>query len=215
MYRLSGIAYIIIFITGFYANFLVVEKVKQIKNYAELTAIQDDINRGVFGFIIMLLFDTVLIFSLYSITKFEGKLTAVLASVFRLFHAIFFSLGLYALSEIYNLETISSNTFYIALNRIINHFDFYWTVGLLFFSVHLYLLSKLVYDLHGKNRLLSLLLFVASIGYFLDSSLQLGFPNLYSSYENIMTFIVVIPAVLGELSFTLWLLYFGFSKKKI
>ncbi len=60
-------------------------------------------------------------------------------------------------------------------------------------------------------NLISGLLIIASLGYFIDSSARL----LYSGYDDYQSFFetgVLLTGALGELSFTVWLLYKGFKK---
>jgi len=80
-----------------------------------------------------------------------------------------------------------------------------WLIGLVFFSIHLYFLGYLVFKSEYIPRILGVLLIVASLGYMIDCLANLLISN-YADYAEIFSLIVIIPGVIGELSFTFWLL---------
>jgi hypothetical protein len=51
-------------------------------------------------------------------------------------------------------------------------------------------------------------LIIAASGYLIDSFANLLLPN-YADYEAIFALVVIIPGIIGELSFTFWLLLKG------
>jgi hypothetical protein len=57
-------------------------------------------------------------------------------------------------------------------------------------------------------RIIGALLVFASVGYLVDSFARVLLTN-YSDYEEILGIVVFLPAVIGELSFALWLLIKG------
>jgi hypothetical protein len=60
--------------------------------------------------------------------------------------------------------------------------------------------------------IIGILLMIAGAGYLIDSIAQFMLPN-YADVETLFMIIVVVPGVVGELSFTLWLLIRGVKER--
>lgn len=215
--KISGIAYLMIFITGFYANFAVLESHLDSSNTSITTT--NFINNhaqfgsGLFGFVLMLAFDIVLVWSLFSFTKSISKNLSYIASFFRLIHALFFGVALFKLVQIYQLTNITSSSLELQdkVKALLLDFDTLWTVGLLFFGVHLIVLGYLVIKSTYIPKTFGVLLLLAALGYILNGMAKLFMSN-YSDYKAIFEIIVIMPSVIGEFSFTIWLLIKGFRK---
>ena len=138
-----------------------------------------------------------------------------MASIFRGLHAIFFSFALYKLWEIYEL----TSTIFIFKNlensvkTLLVDFDLLWTIGLLFFAIHLIILGYLLLKSTNIPKIFGVLLILAAIGYLVDGIAKLSMSN-YVNFKDILEMVVIAPAVVGELSFTIWLLVKGFNKKQ-
>ena len=104
-------------------------------------------------------------------------------------------------------------TYKIRVSELLFDFDTLWTVGLLFFGIHLILLGYLVIKSTYIPKTLGLLLILAAIGYIIDGMAKLFMSN-YIDYKDIFEIIVIMPSVIGEFSFTVWLLIKGFKKQK-
>ena len=145
--KISGIAYVMIFISGFYANFVVLESLVDINNPS--ITITNFINNhsqfenGLLGFVMMLFFDALLVWSLFDLTKIVSKKATFIASSFRLLHVLFFGVALFKLREVYQLTFNASNSKALQniVTKLLLDFDTLWTVGLLFFGVHLIVLG--------------------------------------------------------------------------
>jgi hypothetical protein len=216
--KISGIAYVMIFLAGFYANFAVLESLIDSSNPSITTSNfinnHSQFGNGLIGFLVMLFFDLVLVWSLFGITKSISKNASYIASFFRLLHALLFGFALFKLWEIYHLTFNTSNTtnLQITVSELLFDFDTLWTVGLLFFGVHLILLGYLAIKSTYIPKTIGLLLILAAIGYIIDGMAKLFMSN-YSDYKDIFEVIVIMPSVIGEFSFTVWLLIKGFNKK--
>jgi hypothetical protein len=216
--RISGIAYLMIFLAGFYANFAVLESLID-KHNSAITAsnfINNHIQlgNGLLGFAVMLCFDALLVWSLFGLTKSTSKRMSYLASFFRLLHALFFGVALFKLWAAYQITfnaTISTNL-QNQVSELLLDFDTLWTVGLLFFGVHLLVLGYLALKSITIPNAIGILLMLAAIGYIMDSTAKLMMPN-YIDYKDVFEMVVIIPSVIGEFSFTVWLLIMGFKKQ--
>lgn len=217
MRRLSiigGVGYVIIFITGIFANFIVLESLRGADPIATLHNIQHSNEfylQGVFAFVIMLLADLLLTWVLYKLFKEYNPKRSFNTAIFRLINVIFFAAALYFLFSIQSqIGSGSLNEVELAklIESSLTMFDAIWLAGLIFFGVHLVLLSKLLVESGKLHRSISALLFIAGVGYVLDSCLQLFYSG-YNAISEVSTFIVVLPGLIGELALTFWLLLKG------
>ncbi|MDG5491283.1 DUF4386 domain-containing protein [Psychroserpens sp. SPM9] len=216
--KISGIAYVMIFIAGFYSNFAVLESLVDSNNPTITTANfisnHSQFGIGLLGFVVMLFFDVLLVWSLTGLTKSVNRKITYIASLFRLLHALFFGIALFKLWSIYLLTSnasISDILKHSVVNLLID-FDTFWTIGLLFFGIHLIILGYLVLKSVDIPKALGFLLLLAAIGYILDGTAKLFMSN-YIDYKDVFEIIVVMPSVIGEFSFTIWLLVIGFKKQ--
>lgn len=79
-----------------------------------------------------------------------------------------------------------------------------------FFGLHCFLLGFLLYRSDLFPRIFGILMTIAGIGYLLESFGNFLFPE----YESILTWVVAIPAVLGEVTLCLWMLVKGVRTPK-
>lgn len=216
--KASGIAYLCIFIFGFYANFAILESLVTVNNTEQtvLNIINNSFQfkKGLIGFCIMLLSDVFLIWSLFKITKSIHKTLSYTASFFRGLHASFFLMAFIKLAQVYHITALKTKAIVIQTEVIslLSNFDKLWTIGLLFFSVHLLLLGYIALKTNHIPKIIALLLMVAAFGYFFDGIAKL-FLTTYDNYQFFFNAIVICTGVIGELSFTIWLLIIGFSQK--
>ena len=218
--KISGFAYAMIFFTGFYANFAILSGLIEIDNPSKtLSNISNNLNlfrNGLLSFLLMLLFDIVLIAYLFNLTKAVNRNWSYIASGFRMLHALFFGMALLKLNEVFNITNSVgySNEQSKAVMDLLSTFDELWTVGLLFFGVHLLILGYLAIKANHIPNFLAYLLIIAAFGYFVDGIAKLNF-NAYYDYQIYFEASVVLTGVIGELSFTIWLLIVGFLKRNL
>lgn len=215
--RVSGISYLMIFLAGFYANFFVLETMvvpldpkTTVTNFIQYRPM---LRAGILGFVVMLLFDVTLVGSLYYITNQANRRLSILASGFRLLHALAFAIALASLFHIYQL---TGHTDYLNLEQIqpaimsaLANFDTIWTLGLLLFGVHLIFLGYLCLKSKWVAKFVGVMLLLAAVGYLTDCTAKLFMGN-YVDYQEVFGFLVIVLGVLGELTFTIWLLFKGF-----
>jgi hypothetical protein len=217
--RIAGFGYLIIFITGIYANFFVLQGLVVPDNATE-TVINISSNGslfrvGILSFIIMVVFDVILAWALYILLKPTNKNLSLLTAWLRLVNATIFSIALFNLFSV--LELLSGADYLAALEPaqsdvqvmlLLDSFNKTWLLGLVFFGIHLFLLGYLIFKSGYIPRIIGILLFIAGIGYLIDSFANFLMPN-YPDYANIFLIVVIVPGVIGELSITIWLLFMG------
>lgn len=222
--RLSGLGYLVIFLTGFFSNFYVLENLFVLGN-AEATLnniIENEMlfRYGIAGFILMVIFDLLLAWTFYILFRQVSDKLSLLSSWLRLVNAAIFGVALFKLINVLQIIT-DSNYKNIFDNNIkeaqimLSHLDFnnIWLIGLLFFGLHLLLLGYLIFKSEFIPKFIGILLFIAGLGYLVDSFAHFLLAN-YDSYKEIFELIVILPGVIGELSFTIWLLINGFFVRK-
>lgn len=221
-FALSGVSYLLIFISGFYANFAILETMVVPTN-AEVTITNfmkdhSGLGWGIFGFLAMLFFDVVLVFSLYIVTQKVNKNLSVVASGFRLLHAVCFGVALLCLVEVYLITGDSVGLNMPSLQNLVMHllqrFDEFWNIGLLLFGVHLAFLGYLSFKSDLVPKSMGYLLCLAAMGYLVSCTAQLLMPN-YKDYEQGFELLVIAFGVVGEMAFTIWLLIKGFGRNPL
>ena len=217
--RWTGVGYLIIFITGFFANFFVLEGMV-VNGDAATTAnnIASQLSTfrwGILAFLIMVIVDVVLAGPLYVLLKPVNETWSGFSSWLRLVNGTIFGVALFNLFGVLNLiaETgrngdPASREIQQELSTYLFAFDQIWLIGLVFFGLHLLLLGKLVCRSEHFPKWVGALLFIAGVGYLIDSFAQLLLPS-YNDYQSLFEMMVIIPGVLGEFSLTLFLLIKG------
>lgn len=217
--RWTGVGYLIIFITGFFANFLVIEGMVvdgDAPTTANNIATQLSTFRwGLFAFLIMVIVDVLLAGPLYLLLKPVSEHRSRFSSWLRLVNGTIFGVALFNLFGILNLFSEaglhgdpSNPEIQQQAASYLLAFDQIWLIGLVFFGLHLLLLGNLIWRSEHFPKWIGALLLFAGVGYLVDSFTHLLLPT-YSDYQNFFEMMVIIPGVLGEFSLTLWLLIRG------
>ena len=220
--KITGFGYLVIFVTGFFSNFFVLENMLVPGDGAMTVANilnNDSLYRiGIFSFILMVLVDVLLAWTLYMILLPVNRYISLLSGWLRLVNGVIFGIALYNLIVV--LKLLGKNDYITAFNTDQLHaqvmlsfetFNITWLIGLIFFGLHLLVLGYLIYKSDYISKIIGILLFVAGIGYLIDSFANFLLPD-YANYKDIFLMIVIVPGIIGELSLTFWLL---FKSKKI
>lgn len=215
----AGIGYLVIFITGIFANFFILEglvvKGNAVATFENIASNGFQFRMGILAFIIMVIFDVVLAWALYLLLIPVNRGLSLLSAWLRLVNATIFGMALYNLVSI--LPMVHSTNapalpdtgwLYGQVMLYIDAFNYTWLIGLVFFGIHLPVLGYLVFRSGYIPKILGILLFIAGIGYLSDSFARFLIAD-YVHYADIFSMVVIIPGVIGELSFTLWLLIRG------
>ena len=215
--RLTGLGYLIIFVSGFFANFYTLESMV-VDGNAQLTAENimaqfSQFQMGLAAFSIMVLVDIILAFPLYKLLKSENERIATTSSILRLINGAIFAVALFSLFDIASLAKNSSLDLVNHVKPLLTQFNMIWNVGLLFFGAHLLLLGWLILKSVNFPRIIGLLLQMAGFAYLADSGAQLFLSN-YEDYKDVFEMLVISGGVIGEFSLTLFLLIKGIRLPK-
>jgi hypothetical protein len=217
--KIAGIGYLIIFIMGIVTNFFVFGNLI-VQGNPELTVNNIMSNEllfrgGMVSWLVVLIIDIIIAWALYILLKPVNKSLSLLSSWFRLVYAAIF--GIAQLNLLIIMILLSGADFLSVFNAdqlnalvllFLNGHNYGFLIALVFFGVHLLILSYLIFNSGFSPKILGILLLLSSMGYIIDSFANFLLPD-YEDYKTIFMMIVAIPGIVGELSLTLWLLFKG------
>lgn len=216
----GGIGYLVIFVTGVFANFIVLEALKvpgdwnqTVDNFLKNSFM---FKLAIVAFILMTLADLLLTWVLDALFKESNAQLSKLTAWMRLINVALFGVALTSLVSVYSSLTVdfpSQELLIYHISSEMNSFDIMWLIGLIFFGTHLILLAILLKGTGKIHWLIWTFLLIAGFGYLIDSALQLIY-DAYSVIADWSVFIVILPGVIGELSLTCWLLIKGGRNSK-
>lgn len=154
------------------------------------------------GILVLILLDFLLSFSLYLYFKKNSNKLAMLASYFRIVYTLFFCFSTYYLF----INMAETNNTIILQNY--NSFEFIWSIGLIFFGIHLLILGFLMWLHKLIPKLLGYITIIAGISYVLVHSIKITFSDL-TELTTLLNTILAIPMAFGELGLALWLVTNG------
>ncbi|MEA2024035.1 MAG: DUF4386 domain-containing protein [Actinomycetota bacterium] len=217
--RIAGIGYLIVFVLGVFANFVVREGLIDADNAAStFTNIADSellFRAGIVAFLAVFIVDVVIAWALYVLFKNVSKELSLLTGWFRLVYTVF--LGVALIFFLVVLDLVSGAGYLTAFEPgqvnahvmlMLNAFNYAWLIGLAGFGIHLMLLGYLMLASGSAPRVLGILLAVAGAAYVFDTVANALLSN-YSDYETVFLLIVAVPSVVAELWFAVWLLTRG------
>lgn len=210
--RIAGVFYLFIFICAGFAEGYVRTGVLVPGDASATTqnilASERLFRLGLASDLLAFVFDAIVAVLLYVILKPVSKTLSLMAASFRLIaHPAIGSLNMlnhYAALAVLNGTLGINQTESFSLLFMNLHSTGYLIAGV-FFGVHLLILGYLVIKSELFPKLLGWLLGIAAFGYLIESFGSFLSPD----HTNIYTMIVTVTAVLGEISFTLWLLVKG------
>jgi SAM-dependent methyltransferase len=217
--RVAGLGYLIIIVTGIFAEFFVRSSLIVPGDAAatanNIAASELLFRTGIASELIMLLCDVLVAVALYVLFKGVDKSLALLAAFFRLAHASIVGVNLLntyvpllLLGDAAYLTAFDLEQLHALVLLFLQAHSFGYVIGLVFFGVHCLILGYLVFRSGYVPRILGVLLIVASLGYLMDSFSRALLVN-YAEYETVFLLIVFVPAFMAEVSFCLWLLVKG------
>lgn len=217
--RAAGLGYLIIFISGFFANFFVLEGLvvdgDAVATFENIGNNLLQFRWGIVSFLIMVVADVLMAWLLYLLLAPVNKHLSQLSAWLRLVNGAIFGLALFHLFDV--LQLLSGADYLAAIDPAdlaartmlsLGSFNYTWLIGLVFFGLHLLVLGYLVLKSGYLPKALGILLLLSAMGYLIDSFAQFLMPQ-YADYQSIFQLIVVVAGVVGEFSFTAWLLVKG------
>jgi len=213
--RVAGILYLSIVPLAIFSQFYVLNNFV-VPGDAATTANNIVASEGLFriglvGWLIIFLIEIVLSVILYILLKPVSKTLSLVAMVSRLTMTAVQGISLLILfivlllsSGAAYLTVFDTGQLHALVLLFLDAHSYGYAIGMIFFSLHTFVLGYLVFRSGYFPRILGVLFVIASLGYLIDS-----FAILFSaSYEETPVFIA-IPIAAAELIWPLWLLFKG------
>lgn len=219
--RIAGVFYLIIIVSGIYAQFFV-RATLLVPGDAAATASNVIASEGLFRLGItadmaMILSDVALGILFYVLLKAVNPGLSLMAAFFRLAQAAVLAINLLNLFLVTQLLSGADYLAAIGTPQLQSWALFFfnahatgYAIGLLFFAMNCLVFGYLVYKSGYFPRILGILLIFAGFGYTADTLARTLLSD-YASYEMLFGIVVFGPAVLGEAAMTLWLLIKGIN----
>lgn len=222
--KVAGGGYLVIILCGIFAEF-VIRSGLVVPGDAAATAANILASEGLFRIgmasdLVMLIFDVIVALALYVLFARVSKSLALLAVFFRLVHSAIYGLNL--INLFFVLKLLGGTGYLSAFDQrqlqaqamfFLDGHSYGYILGLVFFGVHCLLLGYLVYRSGFLPRIIGVLLVFASLGYLIDSFANVLMTD-YADHADLFMLVVAVPAVIGELSFSLWLLIKGVNPER-
>lgn len=196
-----------IFAEGFVRQSLIVPRdaVVTVNNTSNNVAL---FRTGILSFLVVIALDIVVAWALYIFLKPINNSISLLTAWFRVVYATIFAVSLFNLVSILSYLNSADYMQVFAKEQLLSQvmlsvkaFNDGWSIGFIFFALHLGLLGYLVLKSGFIPKFIGILLVIAGLGYLTDSLGKFIFPG-YSIEVSMVTFI-------GELVFMFWLLFKG------
>ncbi len=216
---IAGAGYFIIFVLGLVTNFFIFGNLI-LHGDAEATALNIASNQmlfrgGLVSWLVVLIIDVVIAWALYEFLKPVNKSLSLLTAWFRLVYITIF--GITQLNLLFVIILLSGAGFLSVFNAaqinslvllFLSGHNYGFLLALVFFGVHLLMLSYMIFISGFAPKFLGILLMLSGLGYIIDSTANFLMID-YDNYKTIFMMIVAIPGIIGELTLTLWLLIKG------
>ncbi len=151
--------------------------------------------------------DIIVAWALYVFLSPVNKYLSLLAALFRIVYTVVVIVSLLNLVTVYNLTAYPDNKMYdqvmFNLNEFRNNFHF----GIVFFAIHLLLISYLTMKAKYIPSIMGIFLIISGLGYLASALKPFLFKNVNLDFA-VYTFF-------GELVFMVWLLVKGSRTKEI
>lgn len=166
----------------------------------------------IYSFTVILILDVVIGWALYYYFKTVDEPIAMLCSWLRLIGAAFLGIAVLNLSSVLQLlNNFPQNELFI-MNGLKTFLDI-WSLGLLVFSCHLFLVGYLTLRAVLIPKILGWMALFAAFCYLITNSAHL-FISDYEAYKATADMVLGLPMALGELALAIWLVSKGGKETK-
>ncbi|ANV73112.1 hypothetical protein BCM43_22415 [Bacillus thuringiensis] len=162
----------------------------------------------VFGWIIIFITDIVTAWALYFFLKPIHTSLSLLAALLRLMYTAILGIAIFnlILALLLSKNTIANPETYTML--FLSAFEYIWSVGLIIFGLHLFVLGYVAFLSKQIPKFISILLFIAATGYMLIHVMNTMFTQ-YDTMISLIQSLFQLPMIAGELGLAIWLLLKG------
>ncbi len=154
------------------------------------------------GILIVLLIDLLVSWTLYIYFKKDNNKLALLCGFLRIIYSLIFGFATYYLFK--NIG--QSDNGIVAQNY--NSFQNIWSIGLIVFGIHLFIVGVLMKQHKLIPKILWSLTMIAGASYILVHLMKTSFYQM-TQLNNTLNSILALPMTLGELGLAVWLVIKG------
>ena len=215
--QVAGFGYLAVFVLGTFA-FSLEDLIVPGDAAATASNISDSVlsfRAGVASLLVLLVADVVVAWALYIFLKPVSESLSLLTAWFRLLYVAVAAsafVGLFSVSTILSGPVDSTVSELAQLDGLttlfLNVYQYGFNVSFVFFGLHILGLGYLIWKSDYVPRALGVLLIIAALGYQIDSFASVVSAD-YANNEALFVVFVAVPAIIAELSLTLWLLIRG------
>ncbi len=213
---IAGLGYLIVFIFGF-ANIRrekLTVRGDAATTASNIVASESRFRAGTASWIVVLVADVVVAWALYVFLKPVSESLSLLTAWVRLVYVAIAAIAVVNLLSAVGLLTDADESEGFRADQrnaqamlFLRSYDFGFNVGFVFFGLHILGLGYLIVRSDYIPTVLGVLLIVASVAYLIDS-FACFLSSSYGSNEA-HSLVFAIPAIISELSLTVWLLIWG------
>ncbi|MFX1513493.1 MAG: DUF4386 domain-containing protein [Promethearchaeota archaeon] len=220
--KAAGIAYFLMIINAIFAQYFVRETLiipgNAIKTATNITDSEMLFRMAVAAYLIILTLDVLLAWLFYILFKPVNKDLALLSSIFRLIYSainginqVFFLLALEVLGDADYMTALGPGQSQALAMTFLNIAEYGFIIGLTFFGFHLAILGYIVLKSDYFPKIIGIGVIVAGIGYILDNYTTI----IFADNAEIISMILMLPMVIREAGFALWLLIKGIKASEL
>jgi len=220
---IAGFAYLMIFIFGLsfgvIENFIVSGDATTTAN--NIMASESLFRLGIVGLIIVLVADAVVAWALYIFFKPVSKSVSLLTAWLRLLYTALFGIiliNLFSVLELLSgadyLKVFEPNQLYSQAMIFLTTYQYGFNIAYIFFGLHILGLGYLILKSDNIPKFLGIFLMIAFVGYMIDSFGSI-FSTSYASNPMFFIIFIAVPAIIAELSLTIWLLWRGGKQNQL
>ncbi|NQX70382.1 DUF4386 domain-containing protein [Paenibacillus alba] len=216
---IAGTSLIIMAIASFFSYGFVHETLvvqgDPIATFNNITSSNNLFKAEILGWVIILICDIVVAWAFYIFLKPIHQSLSLLGAWLRLTYSTI--LGIAIMNLIFVL-LLSRHTTYLSSFKIeqmqslmmlfLEAFESIWSIGLIVFGWHLLIVGYVVFKSGSIPKVIGIGLLLASIGYMVIH-LSKTFLSQYDAAIAILNLVFMIPMIIGELGFGIWLLLRG------
>ena len=205
--RVAAFGYLVVFVLGFFGVYVesFIVPGDAATTTSNIMASELLFRMGIVTWLIVLAADAVVAWALYYLLEPANRSLSLLAAWFRLvFVAIF---GINMLNRLMAVQLLGGADDPQMMLFLSAH-DYGVNIAFVFFGIHIGVIGYLIFKSGYIPRIVGLLLMVVCVGYMIDSFASFLSSN-YVSNQIAFILFVAVPAVISELSLTIWLLWKG------
>lgn len=157
---------------------------------------------GAWGWIAILICDLVVSWSLYRYFLKKNQKKSMIMGALRLLYSFILMVGIVQLVRAVFINQPQD------VYQLLHQFQTIWQMGLIVFGVHLIYLANLFCKKRTIQQVISILLFVAGIGYMISNIADLLIDD-YETIRSKVEAVFILPMILGEFGLAIWMLAKG------